>query len=953
MTIQENLAALGSWEIDLLPTIPRESLDALKFFGHVAIIHGRVDPATYGDGLLAPGVARYVGVLRENSLADDARTNAPNDNIKISGVGMAFWLGDDDSKGAVIENATTFASGSLFPNVIRGLLPSSGAVTEGNLYSVPGTYSGTHQWQTPRDAIKYVCATMSTPSTPVNWRVNNNATLDAGPEANLFVTTPQCTIVARGDGEDMAMRGIPGSMNLDSNMDDYSTRVVLLAEGDGASIATGSADINPGSNPYRDLHGNPLKLTRLVSESDTTAPNAPARAALALAQYTAPHQDLELGIQDYDVQGAFSLGDYIYAYDPDKGLVDTTQEIAFRGQRINPIKLQVVGIQWPVTADYTVAYRGADGTWIDLTPHIEINDAGTYVTVGSLNRQLSSTLTEPVGSRPSKDTSVPAVPTLVTPFLGAAYLDSRGFTRARVAVRWNAPLNVDGSTILDGDHYEIRYAVDTNLIYPATWSQVSQIRWQDMQIWAQPFAAPTGQWQMMVVGWDQTTAQLQDLSPGIGYDVQIRAVDSSGNTGAWSATTTFVATADNIPPSTPAPPLVASSRIAVQVTHTLGVASGGTYNLESDLDHLEIHAQYEPNFTPDGTTLLGKLKANAGMIQAQIAAVGTYQVDSTVAVHVRVVAVDISGNRSGPSDAASATALLIDDAHISDLTVSKVTAGTIAASWVMAGEIKTADTGARARLSAAGFELYDTAGTRTMFGDASTGALTMTGELNSGTAGNRISVNPAGAGLPTIRFYANTGTDFAFINGTSSGSDVQLGLNSSPFVAGSDTLTSRMFLTTGGGSLETIDAATQARKGGYVSSVSNQLAFGYTYSGSDGATGYMAATSLVFGVRRGASTERSIYIDQDGTNIIGLLRGQQGASDGVIAGVSGDTLSGVATLTQLYSATLGSTPFPIFSANSAGSVGACWISAYSTSSFTVTRGSTGSSFRVGFWSVRT
>jgi Fibronectin type III domain. len=930
MTVQETLNALGQWEIDLLPTIPREKLDALQFFGHVAIVHGRVDPAVYGDSLLAPGVARYVGVLRTNSLSDDARTKIPNDNVKIGGVGMAMWLGDQDNKGSIIENATTFATGSLFPNVIRGLLPASGAVTEGTFYSVPGTYSGTHQWQSPLQAIQYVCDTMSTPSAPVGWRVNNNGTLDAGPEANLYVTTPQATIVARGDGQDMSMLGIPGNMDLDADVEDYTTRVVLLAQGDGASIATGSADLAPGSNPYKDLHGNAVKLTRLVSESDTTAPNAPARAALALGQYTTPKQDLRLSIQDYDVEGTFSVGDYIYAYDPDKDLVDTSVELVFRGQRLNPIKLQVTEIQWAVTADYTVAYRAADGTWTDITDHIEINDAGTYVTVGGFARPLVGG-GEPVGSRPNQDTSVPGVPHLVTPFLGAAYLDSRGFTRARVAVTWNAPLNVDGSTIRDGDHYEIRYAVDTDLIYPATWSQVSQIRWEDMQIWAQPFAAPTGQWQTMVVGWDQTSAQLQDLSPGIGYDVQIRAVDSVGNTGAWSATTTFVATSDNIPPSTPAAPTVAASRIAVQVTHTLGVASGGTFNLESDLDHLEIHAQYEPSFTPTDATLLGKLKANAGMIQAEIPAVGTYQVDSTVAVYVRVVAVDISGNRSGPSDAASATALLIDDAHISDLTVSKVTAGTIQASWVMAGEIKTADTGARARLSSAGIELYDAAGTRTLYGNAADGSVTMVGELRSTlSSGSAMVVNPAGAPNPEMRFYSADGSAYARIfsndQAITPGPDAAIVIRSSP--DGSN-VAGMMYTRTVG-----------VRVG--MTKFSN----GYYNAG-----GYLDTSSTHGEVgcqdELGGTLYSKFEATTSGARIAGTMRGPSGSDDAIVMGESGSN-SATVFITS-YGVTLPSNPHIVATINSVSSSGGSWISARATSNFTMTRELNTGSCTVSFW----
>ena len=502
MTVQESLNALGQWEIDLKPTIPRESLDALDYFGHVAIIRGRVDPLLYGDNLLR--AARYVGVLTGNSLADDARTKIPNDNIKISGVGMAMWLGDQDNKGSVFENAVVAASAS-FADTIRMLLPSSGAVTEGTLYSVAGTYSGTHQWQSPREAIQYVCQTMSTTSVPLSWRVNGDGTLDAGPESNLFVTTPTCTVVAVGSGDDMTMRGVPGSLDLTGDVEDYTTRVVLLAEGEGTSIATGTADISPATS-YKDIHGNPIKLTRLVSESDTTTGNASTRAQLALSQYVAPKQDLRLNIQDYDVEGSFALGDYVYAYDPDKQLYDPNVEITFRGQRLNPIKLQVTEVSWGVTDEYTVAYRTAAGTWLDLTDHIETSDAGTYVTVGGFDRSLTAS-GEALGSRPNADTSIPGQPTFITPFTGLAYLDDRGFTKARVILSWNAPNNTDGSTVLDGDHYEIRYAVDTDMIYPATWAAVSAIRWQDMQIWAQPFAAPDGQWQTMVVNWDTTVAQ--------------------------------------------------------------------------------------------------------------------------------------------------------------------------------------------------------------------------------------------------------------------------------------------------------------------------------------------------------------------------------------------------------------------------------------------------------------
>ncbi|GAA0705417.1 hypothetical protein GCM10010193_70610 [Kitasatospora atroaurantiaca] len=929
MPVTDVLTALGRWQIELLPTTPREVLDAVAQLGHVAIVAGRVDPRTHGDNLLA--AARYVGVVRTKVLADDGRTRTPGDKVQIGGASMAFWLGDEDDKGAVIENATTFASAS-FATAVRGLLPASGAVTEGTLYSVTGTYSGTHQWQSPRKAIQYVCDTMSSTSVPVSWRVNGNGTLDAGPESNLFVTTPSCAIVSRGAGQDMSLLALPGQLNLATDVEDFTTRVVLLAQGEGASTATGSANISPGLNPYKDIHGNTVALTRMVSESGTSQVNATIRAQLALSQFVAAHNALTLTTADYDVDGSFAPGDYVWAYDPDKGLVDTANEIVFRGLRLNPIKLQVTETTWPVTDGHTVAYRSAAGVWTDLTDYVQFEQQGTtQVVVGDFERQLANSSAEPVGSRPTADTSIPGVPTFITPFSGAAYLDNRGFTRSKVIVSWNAPNNTDGSTILDGDHYEVRYAVDTDLIYPATWAQLSQVRWEDLQEWRQPFAAPTGHWDIAYVAWGTTTVQLQDLAPGVGYDVQIRAVDKAGNAGAWSGTTTFIATADNIPPSTPAAPSVAGSRIALQITHTLGKATGGTYNLESDLHHLEIHVEYEPTFTPSPTTLKGKVSATAGMIQAQIPVVTTVQVEETSTRYVRVVAVDIAGNKSAPSVAASATALLIDDAHISDLTVTKVTAGTISADWIVGARIKTADTGTRVELNSSGLQAYNANGDQTVNVAAADGSVSIIGQLKSGTSGHRIEINPTATLLPEIRMYANSGSNYGYLNAVSFGSDASVGLNSGTFTVGADTLFERLYMTENSIQLAVVKTD-QSRFGGYVALNRSNASIGNTDGTTDAFVAVGSDNRITMGGKWGNYVAAS-------------------STDAIFTGYQ--DVGGFAIFSYLYGPTMASTMAPLVTLTDTGSVKSSQVTASNSTGFTVSLSATSSagSF-IAFWVFR-
>jgi hypothetical protein len=875
VTVNQVLGALGSWDITLKSTTPPDLWDAIDFFGHVAFIPGRLDPAQYGDNLLT--AARYVGVVRKrDNSGDDRRTKQIEQGYELGGVGMNFWLGDDEDKGDVYE-APVMINSATFANAIRALLPASGAVTEGTLHSVPGTYSGRHQYETPRKATQYVCDTFTASSgQKVGWRVNGDGTVDAGFESDLYVTDPRCVISRKTAGKDTSgLESVPGAFGVSRDMEDYTTRVVLLAEGEGESIATGTADISPGLNPYKNIHGGSLKLTRLASESDTGVTLADTRAELLLSQYTSSQDELVVETDNFYIEGSFNVGDYAWVWDPNAGLVDPDNEITFRGERLNPIKLQVTEAKWPVTEGYTVAYRDANGVWYDLTDHVEWDTSGTvYVTVGGFARALEGSGAQPIGTRPSQDTSVPGVPVFVTPFTGSAYLDSRGYTRARTIVAWNASNNVDGSTILDGDHYEIRYAVDADLIYPATWTQVSQITWADMETWGQPFIAPTGQWQTMFVAWGESTAQLNDLSPGVGYDVQIRAVDKAGNRGAWSNTATFVASEDNIPPSTPAAPSVAGSRIALQITHTLGKSSGGTYNLESDLQHLEIHVSYEPGFTPGEDTLKGKVNATAGMIQAQIPAVATVQVEETSTRYVRVVAVDKTGNKSGPSDAASATALLIDDAHISDLTVSKVTAGTIGADWIVGARIKTADTGARVELNSGGIGCWNAAGQQTVAIAAADGAVSIIGQLKSGTSGKRIEINPTSTLLPEIRWYSNSGSDYGYINALSSGADVNLGMNSSAYDDGTGTqVTSRAFLSTTNAELAVIRADTQERRGGYAWALPASFYAGFNRGGVDGGVYSATATQAKVGWDNGtASTANYMLFESGLTRHIGRYR---------------------------------------------------------------------------------
>lgn len=335
----------------------------------------------------------------------------------------------------------------------------------------------------------------------------------------------------------------------------------------------------------------------------------------------------------------------------------------------------------------------------------------------------SVTGTSSIANLPGPNATVPNPPAFVPAniYTGAYYSPATGTTLAQLELNWTTPTNTDGSIITDGSNYIIQYRLSTTPIYPLAWSQLQGKPWSSINgnPWSNPLATPQNQqWTTVSVPFDQNNTIIDGLICGETYQFQIATSDVSGNTSVFSSPSSFATARDNVAPSKPDAPQVAASMVAVQVTHDLGMASGGTYNLEQDLDHLEVHYSYDPSFTPipgvTSNTYLGKLIANAGMMQSGIAAVGTFNVTSTTGIYIKVIAVDESGNTSPPSDGSGVTAVLIDDQHISSLNVSKLLAGTVMATIILGSTISTAASGGRVTLDGTNdaFEVYDTGGTQ-------------------------------------------------------------------------------------------------------------------------------------------------------------------------------------------------------------------------------------------------
>ena len=762
-------------------------LGQLRYLGHIAVSVGRPDPRISGDTILRS--ARYVGPLRKMTFSADG--------FALSGVGMAYWLGDENDKGPIITD-TLFFQGTDFSQTVSQLAARAPSVKLGTVHNVTTGYTGYHQFVTVRKALDFVCSTVTTDSTnPVEWRVNGDATLDAGRASDLYQYDPVTIIARREPGIDMHLRSLTGKASVDEDIEDYATEVILLGQGEGLGIASAQAKLDDAEIPYRDLFGNVVRIARTVSQSSTDAANSLQQAQISLNQYANPRDAVTLSTSEFDIEGDLRVGDGVWVYDPAAGMVDespTATEMVFRGEKINPVRLRVSELTWPIEQGMSVNFRTPDGEWIDLTDYVVFETGDTTVTVGGYDRSLTNPTgrQESLGSRAAPNTSVPATPVfLPTAFVQAVYQSSQfGITKAQIQLRWLTPLNTDGTSIIDGDHYEIRYRTSDGPVYrqasnpgtdvdafpgvgfypgtavypgsnlsggtaavippgfPSTWAQVAGITWDQMDTWAQPVVYVAGPYNTAYAAFDTTQLLIQELTPGVPYQFEIRAVDNGvpPNYSSWSDPVEVIMNGDSIPPPTPAPPDVASSLIAIQVTHTLGAASGGTFNLPADMHHLEVHVGPEPTFTASEATLIGKVPANNGMIISNTPVVATLNINDTTNIYVKVVAVDEAGNRSNSSVAVQSTAQLIDDEHISNLSVSKVTAGQITADWLLAAAIQTAPSNARAGMDALGLFAYNALNQRVW-------------EVRDDT-GDMVSYAPTG--VPSMRIEAATGNIYMY-----------------------------------------------------------------------------------------------------------------------------------------------------------------------------------------------
>lgn len=355
--ITEVIQSQGSWEVNLSPAAPISLWTQLEQFGHIVVLSQYIDPVFMDDTAMI-AASRYIGPM--------LRKEFNREQVTLSGAGMVWWLGDPDEVSEMIEIEVELESSTL-DNALDNLLPN--AITKGTVVEPSGqTYSGTHQYESPLEAIRTVCASLG-----CEFRVNNDGTLDAGPKEDIFSGIGSPTVVITGEiGKDPNFLAVDAEdMVLSLDARPYANRVIVVTEdSDNNETLVGYIDRSPTPTQL-DLHGNALARTFMVKTSGS--PVSVATYTLSVLNDHAEVAQIDISTQFQEMaEGSFAVGDGFYAYNPPT-FFDTTNEIVFRGEIIHPQELRLLSASWGVREGMGVYYRtpASPAEYIDLTRWVQ------------------------------------------------------------------------------------------------------------------------------------------------------------------------------------------------------------------------------------------------------------------------------------------------------------------------------------------------------------------------------------------------------------------------------------------------------------------------------------------------------------------------------------------------------------------------------------------------------
>lgn len=413
MPITETFMDGAPWSVTLMDDTPRWVLDAIdvrtRLWASIVITPHHIGVGDVADATLL-SLARYVGVYLGMGAG---RTS-------LRGEGLIWWLGQDGD-GGDLHASEDFEYGTgdtakLTDAVTDLIFNGSNGLTEGSV-------AGPEEYYTVQleggDTKREVLDTLMSKSGDLSvWKLTPEGVLSIGTPASLWPTTTTPTVMLTPDGgQDAVVAGVFADfVAAELNGDDVRNDVfvdwqdgvnngrALLSTPSGWKNFAGGTPVVRTLIDWRPKRPRPpterwRKLAAWQIRSETTADKMAARE---LNERSEVRQEIVVEVDEYDPwRWAMSPGNWVYLWDPDTGVIDTTREVYYRGDVTHPDLGRVDQWTTPIQDGYGVYIRywnGSSFTYYDLTNWVEPEDGATKLTIGHRDRFAPKM----VARRPSK-----------------------------------------------------------------------------------------------------------------------------------------------------------------------------------------------------------------------------------------------------------------------------------------------------------------------------------------------------------------------------------------------------------------------------------------------------------------------------------------------------------------------------------------------------------------------
>lgn len=374
MSVQEVVQGDGQWSLTLKEGTPGEILDRLQdWFCQLKIFSSHVQPSEVPN--LAPF---FTGVLLDNP--------SP---YEISGVGPNWYLGSADATGDQVGPIFETAIGSGLSTLTHWVHAAAdqAGLGYGTIGATATTWTGSLQYVTPRVLIDpWMRAGFAQ---ALEYRVGPSLNLSVGLASEIYRNPGSGTISAVIVKEDPSNTGVDPvgvyapQLNLDLSAEDLLRRVVLKRSG-------GTNGSSVGVWNYKNPAGSTLQRVMYTVNEQVSSSDASGYLSRILDQRKVLKKAITVSVGG-DPPHGFICGDWVWVFDPERGLWSTSNDLQHGGRTIYPVAVRVMEMTWPVTEGLGVflvnTHQGGGVT--DLTNWVEWEDGDTTLTVGAYPRRLS------------------------------------------------------------------------------------------------------------------------------------------------------------------------------------------------------------------------------------------------------------------------------------------------------------------------------------------------------------------------------------------------------------------------------------------------------------------------------------------------------------------------------------------------------------------------------------